>query len=178
MVHRGGGLDLASLNGLSERVLQASFRVHSALGPGLLESAYETCLDHEMRRSGLVVERQRTLPIHYDGVFVDAGYRVDLLVEQTLILEIKSVRTIVPIHEAQLLTYLKLSGLYLGLILNFNVKRLKRIAISSAFSRIAIPGAFSKRPDGAGEVASAPVEPLFGVTTGWRPTACAAPRPA
>jgi GxxExxY protein len=105
-------------------VLQASFRVHTALGPGLLESAYEACLEHELRRAGMMVERQRTLPIHYGEVFVDAGYRVDLLVEHALIIEVKSVRSLAPIHEAQLLTYLKLAGLHLGLLLNFNVRRL------------------------------------------------------
>jgi GxxExxY protein len=109
---------------LSGQVLQAGFKIHSALGPGLLESAYEACLEHELRQAGLIVERQRVMPIHYGGVVVDAGYRVDLLVEGALVIEVKSVRGFAPIHEAQLLTYLKLARLHLGLLLNFNVQRL------------------------------------------------------
>ena len=104
MVHRESRIDLAGLDALSERVLGASFRVHTSLGPGLLESAYEACLEHELRRAGLFVERQRVLSIRYDDLFVDAGYRVDLLVEHELIIEVKSVRSFAPIHEAQLLT--------------------------------------------------------------------------
>jgi len=118
-------MSLGELNGLSERVLGAAFAVHSALGPGLLESAYEACLEHELRKAGLSVERQKTLPVRYDGVLVDAGYRLDLFVENELIVEVKSVKAVAPIHQAQLLTYLKLSGRYLGLLLNFNVLRLK-----------------------------------------------------
>jgi GxxExxY protein len=117
------GID--ELNGLTERILGAAFTVHTALGPGLLESAYEACLEYELRNSGLAVERQRTLPVRYKEVLVDAGYRLDLFVENEIIIEVKSVREIAPIHRAQLLTYLKLSGRHLGLLLNFNVKRLK-----------------------------------------------------
>ncbi|MCB9690095.1 MAG: GxxExxY protein [Alphaproteobacteria bacterium] len=113
-----------ALDVLSGRVLQASFRVHTALGPGLLESAYVACLEHELHRADLFVERQRVLPVRYGDVFVDAGYRVDLLVERTLIVEVKAARNFTPIHEAQLLTYLKLAELHLGLLLNFNVRRL------------------------------------------------------
>ena len=104
MVHRGRPIDLAGLNALSEQVLGAGFKIHSALGPGLLESAYEACLEHELQQLGLVVERQRVMPIHYGGVVVDAGYRVDLLVQHALIVEIKSVRAFAPIHDAQVLT--------------------------------------------------------------------------
>jgi GxxExxY protein len=126
MVRRAGdGTDKATLNALSKQVVGAAFRVHTALGPGLLESAYETCLEHELRHRGLAVERQKQLPVHYDDVRVDAGYRIDLLVEGTVLIEVKAVQGFAPIHEAQVLTYLKLSGVHLGLLLNFNVVRLK-----------------------------------------------------
>jgi GxxExxY protein len=116
---------LGELNRLSERILGAAFAVHTGLGPGLLESAYEACLEYELRTRGLAVERQKTLPVRYKEVLVDAGYRLDLFVEGEVIVEVKSVREIAPIHRAQLLTYLELSGRHLGLLLNFNVKRLK-----------------------------------------------------
>jgi GxxExxY protein len=115
-----------SLNDLSGRILGAAYRVHTALGPGLLESAYEACLEHELRTDGMQVERQKTLPVRYGEVLVDAGYRIDLLVNSQIILEVKSVKQFAPIHQAQLLTYLRLSGLHLGLLLNFNVLRLKQ----------------------------------------------------
>ena len=114
------------LDRLSGAVLGASFAVHSALGPGLMESVYEACLVHELRLRGVSVDRQVALPIHYKGYTVsDAGYRLDLLVENEVVVEIKSVEEIHPIHHAQLLTYLRLSGLRLGLLLNFNVSRMK-----------------------------------------------------
>ncbi len=114
------------LNQLSGRVLGASFAVHSALGPGLLESAYETCLAFELRRRGMTVERQKGLPLRYHGVpMVDVGYRLDLLVDDQLVVEVKAIDEVHAIHRAQLLTYLKLSGRKLGLLLNFNVSRLK-----------------------------------------------------
>jgi len=122
---RKGNIGGAELNELSRRVLGASIQVHSALGPGLLESAYEACLEHELRGLGLQVERQKTLPIRYRDVIVDPGYRIDLVVESRILLEIKAVRQLIPIHHAQLLTYLKLSGVHLGFLLNFNVSRLK-----------------------------------------------------
>ena len=100
-------------------------KVHSFLGPGLLESAYEACLAHELRQRRLEVEAQRVLPIVYDGVLIDAGYRIDLLVEGLVIVKLKSVDKLAPIHEAQLLSYLKLSGVKVGLLMNFNVTRLK-----------------------------------------------------
>ena len=126
MVRRGNDrFDAATLDATSHRILQASYTVHTALGPGLLESAYEACLAHELRANGQAVERQKTLPVGYRGVLVDAGYRIDLLVDEAVIVEVKSVRTVAPIHKAQLLTYLKLSGLHLGLLLDFNVERMK-----------------------------------------------------
>lgn len=122
---RKGNIGGAELNELSRRVLGASIQVHAALGPGLLESAYEACLEHELRGLGLQVERQKTLPIRYRDVIVDPGYRIDPMVESRILLEIKAVRQLIPIHHAQLLTYLKLSGVHLGFLLNFNVSRLK-----------------------------------------------------
>ena len=106
-------------------VLDCSFKVHTALGPGLLESAYEECLYYELLTSGLNVEKQKPLPLVYEEVKLDAGYRVDLLVENKVIVEIKSVESLADIHMAQILTYLKLSGCNLGLLANFNVKHLK-----------------------------------------------------
>jgi GxxExxY protein len=112
-------------NEISGMVVDAALKVHSALGPGLLESAYEACLAYELRERGLGVETQVVLPVVYDGVRVDAGYRIDVLVQNSVIVEIKSVADLLPIHEAQLLSYLKLSGRRIGLLINFNVLRLK-----------------------------------------------------
>ena len=113
------------INKLSGLIIDAAMRVHTALGPGLLESAYEACLLHELRKLGLHAQTQVTLPIFYDGVKIDAGYRIDLLVEDALIVELKAMDKILPIHEAQLLSYLKLSNKTLGLLINFNVVHLK-----------------------------------------------------
>ncbi|MCK9451133.1 MAG: GxxExxY protein [Bacteroidales bacterium] len=106
-------------------VLDSSFKVHSALGPGLLENAYEECLLYELIESGLQVRRQVGLPLVYREVRLDAGYRVDLLVEDKVIIELKAVEALSDVHLAQLITYLKLSGCKLGLLVNFNVKHLK-----------------------------------------------------
>ncbi|MCK9450424.1 MAG: GxxExxY protein [Bacteroidales bacterium] len=106
-------------------VLDSSFKVHSALGPGLLENAYEECLLYELIESGLRVKRQVGLPLVYREVRLDAGYRVDLLVEDKVIIELKAVEALSDVHLAQLITYLKLSGCKLGLLVNFNVKHLK-----------------------------------------------------
>jgi GxxExxY protein len=100
--------------------------VHRALGPGLLESAYEECLGHELHLRGISFERQVPLPVEYRGVKLDCGYRLDLVVEDRLILEIKCMEHVLPVHEAQLLTYLKMTGKRVGLILNFNVSTLVR----------------------------------------------------
>lgn len=108
-----------------KKVLDCSFRIHTALGPGLLESAYEECLYYELKQSGLKVEKQKPLPLIYKDVKLDAGYRTDLLVENSVIVEIKSVDAFCDIHMAQILTYLKLSGCKLGLLANFNVRHLK-----------------------------------------------------
>lgn len=114
------------LNDLTYKIIGCAYKVHSKLGPGLLESTYEVCLAYELIKNGLVVERQKTLPVVYDNIQLEAGYRIDLLVDHTVILELKSVAEIAPIHQAQLMTYLKLSGLKLGLLLNFNVQDMKR----------------------------------------------------
>src|SRR6266850_820097 len=110
---------------VSHTVIKAALKVHSALGPGLLESAYEACLVHELRKSGLQVQAQVALPITYDEVVLDVGYRLDLIVEDLVLVEIKAVDAIAPIHEAQLPSYLKLSGKSLGLFINFHVLHLK-----------------------------------------------------
>ena len=113
------------VNELTEKIIGAAIAVHRELGPGLLESAYEACLVYELAQSGLKIESQKPLPVSYRGVQVDCGYRIDLLVEDQIILELKSVEKIEPIHEAQLLSYLKLSGYKIGLLINFNVKLLR-----------------------------------------------------
>jgi GxxExxY protein len=113
------------INDISGQIVDAAIRVHSALGPGLLESTYEACLLYELRQRGLSVENQVPLPVRYRDVLVEAGYRIDLLVENAVIVELKSVDQIAPIHKAQLLSYLKLSERKVGLLINFNVELLK-----------------------------------------------------
>jgi GxxExxY protein len=109
---------------LSYRVMGAALRVHSALGPGLLESAYEACLAHELEKAGLRVARQVPLQVLYDGVVLDCAYRMDIVVEGCLIIEIKAVTAIQSVHRAQLLSYLRLSGMKVGLLVNFHAERL------------------------------------------------------
>lgn len=106
---------------ITEIVIGAAIAVHKALGPGLLESTYEACLVYELNERGVQVERQKSLPIAYRGVRIDCGYRIDLLVGNEVIVELKAIERILPVHEAQLLTYLRLSGHHVGLLLNFNV---------------------------------------------------------
>ena len=108
-----------------KKVLDCSFKVHSALGPGLLESSYEECLYYELKQLGLTVIKQKPLPLIYEEVKLDIGYRIDLLVENKIIVEIKSIDAFNDVHYAQILTYLKLSGCKLGLLINFNVRHLK-----------------------------------------------------
>jgi len=110
---------------VGEKILDAAFKVHTNLGPGLLESVYEACLAYEIRKSGLSVETQVALPVIYDNVRVDAGLRIDMLVEKSVIVELKSVDTMIPVFEAQLLTYLKLANYRLGYLINFNVPHLR-----------------------------------------------------
>ena len=109
------------MNQLSSKIIGAAIEVHKTLGPGLLESAYEECLCHELSIQGLLFEKQKPLSVDYKGKKLDCGYRMDIVVEKEVIIELKSCEKVEPIHKAQLLTYLKLSGLNLGLILNFNV---------------------------------------------------------
>ena len=114
-----------NMNQLSSKIIGAAIEVHKTLGPGLLESAYEECLCHELGMQGLLFEKQKPLSIDYKGKKLDCGYRLDIIVEEAVIIELKSCEKIEPIHKAQLLTYLKLSGLNLGLILNFNVSLMR-----------------------------------------------------
>lgn len=113
------------INQLTESILRCAYSVHSALGPGLLESAYEACLYYELQKTGLKVEKQKALPLVYKEVKLDAGYRIDLLVEGRVLIEIKSIEAFTDVHIAQVITYLKLSGCKIGLLLNFNVSSLK-----------------------------------------------------
>jgi GxxExxY protein len=110
---------------LSKRLIGCAIEVHKALGPGLLESAYEQCLAHELMLTGLVFEIQKPLPIQYKGIKLDCGYRLDFVIENQLVVELKSVQQLQKIHEAQILTYMKLAGLNTGLLINFNELRLK-----------------------------------------------------
>jgi GxxExxY protein len=118
-------LSTAELNSLTRTIIGAAIEVHRHLGPGLLESAYETCLAYELEQMGLTVERQKALPLVYKEIRLDQGYRLDLMVEQEVIVEIKVVEQITPVHGAQLLSYLKFSGCKVGLLLNSNLKFLK-----------------------------------------------------
>ncbi len=121
----GEDSDQAQINTITETIIGAAINVHKALGPGLLESAYEACLAFEIADHGLEVIQQKPLPVIYRNVHLDCAYRLDLLVASRVIVEIKSVDTIQPIHKAQLLSYLKLSGCKVGLLINFNVQLLK-----------------------------------------------------
>ena len=113
------------LNWISEAIIGCAIEVHRELGPGLLESAYDGCLEWEMLQRGIRVERQKPLPLAYKGTRIDVGYRIDLLVEDLVVVELKAVDRLESIHEAQLLSYLKLTGCHLGLLVNFNVLVLK-----------------------------------------------------
>jgi GxxExxY protein len=110
---------------LSGKVIGCAIEVHKNLGPGLLESAYEHCLSYELTAAGLRYETQKELPIDYKGLNLNTGYRIDLIVENGVIVELKSIDKVLPIHEAQLLTYMKPAGVDVGLLINFNVKKLK-----------------------------------------------------
>lgn len=110
---------------LTGLIIGAAIEVHRCLGPGLLESAYETCLEYELTSRGLHVERQKPLPIVYKELILDHGYRIDLLVENRLVVELKSVEQLTDVHQAQILSYLRFSGCKIGLLLNFNVALLK-----------------------------------------------------
>ena len=117
---------MMDINKLTAEVIGAAIEVHKILGPGLLESTYEECLCHEFGLRAMPHERQKELPIEYKGVTLDCGYRLDVVVAKMLILELKACERLEPIHEAQLLTYLKLTGIKIGLLINFNVPVLKQ----------------------------------------------------
>ena len=116
---------MKDINQITGAIITAAMKVHTALGPGLLESAYEACLLHELKKQGINVEAQIGLPVVYDGIKIDVGYRLDLLVEDAVIVELKAVEQLNAVHQAQLLSYLKLSGKRAGLLINFNVRHLK-----------------------------------------------------
>lgn len=130
MIHRRDAKDAEvtqrTINEISKEVIGAAIEVHRALGPGLLESAYTECLCRELSLRGIAFLREVPLPVEYKGVRLECAYRLDLLVDDTVVVEVKSVEGILPIHEAQLLTYLKLGGWKLGLLINFNVPLLKQ----------------------------------------------------
>jgi GxxExxY protein len=110
---------------ISKIAVDCIYTVHKAMGPGLLESTYETCLEHELLKRGLKVEKQKMLPVIYDDLKIDNGYRLDLVIEDDLIIELKSVDKMLPVFQAQMMTYLRLSGIKTGLLVNFNVPLIK-----------------------------------------------------
>jgi GxxExxY protein len=125
MLNRGGA-ETPRENQLTEKIIGCGIEVHKALGPGLLESAYEECFCYELKQNGLSFSRQVPLPVEYKGIKLDCGYRIDVVVNDLIVIELKTVENILPIHEAQLLTYLKLSRRSVGLLMNFNVPVLKQ----------------------------------------------------
>lgn len=123
-------MELASIedyadDSITRAIIGSAITVHRVLGPGLLESAYQTCLAHQLVKDGLGVEREVPLPVEYDGIRLDCGYRIDLVVARAVIVEVKAVEAILPVHEAQLLSYLRLAGVPRGLLINFHVSLLK-----------------------------------------------------
>ena len=112
-------------NEIGNDVIAAAMKVHSSVGPGLLESAYELCLAHELAKQGLSVRKQVSIPIRYDELTIENGYRLDLLVNDRVVIELKALETILPVHRAQLLSYLRLGGFKLGYLLNFNVAHMR-----------------------------------------------------
>jgi GxxExxY protein len=119
------GLDEADLNGITHGIIAAAIEVHRQLGPGLLESAYRECVCYELSQMGLTFTREVHLPLNYKGLKLDCSYRIDLLVEDAIVVELKSVEQTLPVHSAQLLTYLKASSKHVGLLINFNVPVVK-----------------------------------------------------
>jgi GxxExxY protein len=131
---------------ITRRVIDAAMKVHTALGAGLLESTYDVCLVHEFTLRGLQFQRQLRLPVIYDTVVLDAGYRIDFLVENCVVVELKAVEKLLPLHTAQMLTYLKLSGRTVGLIINFNVPHLRQ-GIKRVINEYRVPVAEKKLPN-------------------------------
>jgi GxxExxY protein len=121
----GMSANLDDLNALTEQIIGAAIEVHRELGPGLLESTYEACLVHELRLRGIVVEVEKEMSVRYKNLLVEKAYKIDILAQNAIVIELKAVEKIHPIHEAQILTYLKLSGARVGLLINFNVKLLE-----------------------------------------------------
>ena len=124
MTERGASIQAQELNQISQEIIGAVIVVHSELGPGLLESVYEECLAYELTLRNISFERQKPVPVMYKGKQIDCGFRLDLLVSDSIVVELKTVEQILPVHQAQLMTYLKLTGCKLGLILNFNVEKM------------------------------------------------------
>ena len=114
-----------AINQITEKIIGGAIEIHKVLGPGLLESAYEECLAFELQNAGLTIERQKPVPVVYKGIKLDCGYRIDILVEDTVLIELKTVDAFNPVHEAQILTYMKFSKKSIGLLINFNVALLK-----------------------------------------------------
>jgi GxxExxY protein len=117
--------DRVTLDRLTSCIIAGAMKVHSVLGPALLESAYEACLSHELRQRGVQVATQVPMPLHYDGIRLELGYRIDVLVENLIVVEVKSVSKLLPVHRAQLLSYLRFGGFPVGLILNFGEQHLR-----------------------------------------------------
>jgi hypothetical protein len=119
-------MEIQNLNEISYAIIGCAYKVHRQLGPGLLESTYEVCLEYELKKAGLQVQRQVYIPVIYESIKLDAGYKIDLLIENQIIVELKAIDKIAPVHQAQLMAYLKLSGKQLGLLINFNVPDLQQ----------------------------------------------------
>lgn len=113
------------INDITNTVIGAAMKIHSAIGPGVLESVYRKCLQHELHKAGLAVQSELKLPVHYDGLVLESGYRLDLLVQDRVVIELKCADALLPIHKAQLLTYLRLANKPVGLLLNFNVVHMR-----------------------------------------------------
>lgn len=142
-------MDWRRINGISAQIVDASVRVHSALGPGLLESAYRTCLAYELRKRGLPVAEEVGLPVVYDSRRLDVGYRMDILVDDLIVVEVKAIEATTPVHKAQLLSYLRLSNRPLGLLLNFNVVLMKNGIVRMRMDKVSRAGPGENRDPGA-----------------------------
>jgi GxxExxY protein len=131
------------INDITNMVIGAAMKIHSAIGPGVLESVYRKCLQHELHKAGLAVQSELKLPVHYDGLVLESGYRLDLLVQDRVVIELKCVDALLPIHKAQLLTYLRLANKPLGLLLNFNVVHMRdgiRRILNHRYQNVAAAG--------------------------------------
>jgi GxxExxY protein len=138
MLAHCAGMDAAALNRITFLILQAAIEIHKALGPGLLESTYRICLIYELKRRNLRVVSELTIPVRYKDLVLDGGYRVDLLVEDAVIVELKAIESVLPVHRAQVLTYLRHTDKELGLLINFNVERLV-LGVERIANRFGLP---------------------------------------